>query len=295
MIQACYAPSYFAHTHTNSMEKLTAVAHELEKQQLAQLIAPPPLDIELLYQLHAPEYVEAFLHGTKPLAEMSRFKWSKQLRDAILAVNAGQLFAAELAFEQGISANVAQGFHHAHYEYGGGYCTFNGLALIAQQYPNKKILVLDCDQHGGDGTAEFTLRLPNLYNFTIFGQRYGCREHERSISRFIHPITGDVQQYMGALEEAFRWIRQIQPDLILYQAGMDCHHDDPYGSQWLDADMLYQRDLQVFRFAKTQGIPLIFVLAGGYQHLSRLVALHTASFAAAQAIYYPEFSSESAL
>ncbi len=61
--------------------------------------------------------------------------------------------AAEMALQKGIAANVAQGFHHAVYEYGGSFCTFNGLAFVAQQNPNKKIFVLDCDQHGGNGTA----------------------------------------------------------------------------------------------------------------------------------------------
>ena len=28
---------------------------------------------------------------------------------------------------------------------------FNGLALVAKQYPEKRIFILDCDQHGGDG------------------------------------------------------------------------------------------------------------------------------------------------
>ncbi len=55
------------------------------------------------------------------------------LRDAVLRINAGQLMAAEMALQKGIAANVAQGFHHAVYEYGGSFCTFNGLALVAQQ------------------------------------------------------------------------------------------------------------------------------------------------------------------
>ena len=43
------------------------------------------------------------------------------------------------------------------------------LALVAKQNPEKRIFVMDCDQHGGDGTAIFTNRLTNLVNFGILG------------------------------------------------------------------------------------------------------------------------------
>lgn len=149
LIKACYSSNYYAQTHTNSMEKLREVAHAVVASNLATLIEPVALDLKVLRQLHNPQYVDAFLAGIKPLAEMSRLKWSPQLKQAVLAINAGQLEAANIALREGVAANIAQGFHHAHYDYGGSYCTFNGLALVAQQYPEKKIFVLDCDQHGG--------------------------------------------------------------------------------------------------------------------------------------------------
>ncbi|HVE85599.1 MAG TPA: GNAT family N-acetyltransferase, partial [Myxococcales bacterium] len=95
-------------------------------------------------------------------------------------------------------------FHHAGYDYGSGFCTFNGLALVAQQHPHRRVFVLDCDQHGGNGTAEMTERLPNLFNFTIFGLRFGCQDFPRSISRHIPRDTGHFGMYREALEEGFR-------------------------------------------------------------------------------------------
>ena len=38
MLKACYSPRYYAQTHTNSMEKLTAVADVLRAQQMVELI-----------------------------------------------------------------------------------------------------------------------------------------------------------------------------------------------------------------------------------------------------------------
>lgn len=292
MLKACYSDRYYSPTKSRSMEKLTAVAQTLEARGLAELVDPQVIDIELLRELHHPDLVDAFLVGKKPLATLQGFQWNKQLRDAVLSIQAGQLCGAALALKEGVAANIAQGFHHAGYDYGSGYCTFNGLALVAQQYANKRVFVLDCDQHGGNGTAEFTERLPNLFNFTIFGLRFGCRDFERSIGRHIHPQEGNFSQYQAAMHEGFERILDWKTDLLIYQAGVDCHQRDPYGSAWFDTQSMMQRDRMVFEFAHRYQIPVLFVLAGGYQTLDQLVDLHVNTFLAARAVYCPTVQHE---
>ncbi|MCU4577243.1 histone deacetylase [Acinetobacter courvalinii] len=287
MLKACYSPRYFAQTHTNSMEKLTAVADVLRTHQMAELVDPGLIDIEILRKLHHPHYVDAFLSGQSAFATIQGFKpWNEQLRDAILSVQAGQLRGAEIALKEGIAANIAQGFHHASYESGAAYCTFNGLALVAKQYPEKRIFILDCDQHGGDGTAIFTNRMTNLINFGIFGIRFGCKAGERSLTRYIHPKHGNFDLYREAIFEAFQYASRWEADLMIYQAGMDCHQHDKYGSKWLTTELLFERDRIVFDMAKKMKIPLLFVLAGGYQALDDLVPLHINTFKAANEIYF---------
>lgn len=290
MLNVCFSKHYFAQTHTNSMEKLVAVAEKLQQFDHYKFHEPQPIDPEILRALHSPKYVDAFLTGEpKKLATFAGFKpWNEQLRDAVLTINSGQLMATDLAFQHGIAANIAQGFHHAAYEYGGSYCTFNGLALIAQHYPNKRIFVLDCDQHGGDGTAEFTRRLDNLYNFSIYGLAFGYPTYERAESRHVHTKNGSFAQYMVALHEAFQRAEEWKADIIIYQAGMDCHQADPYGSAWFSTELIQKREEIVFNMAKRQGIPIMFVLAGGYQDLNDLVQLHVQTFQTAHQIYYPK-------
>lgn len=271
------------------MEKLALVAQVLSDYDYVRFYEPKDLDVALLKTLHEAHYVEAFLTGEpRKLATIQGFKpWNVKLRDAVLAVNAGQLQAAELAFEHGLAANIAQGFHHATPDFGCAYCTFNGLALIAQQFPDKRIFVLDCDQHGGNGTAEFVLKLPNLYNFSIYGQAFGCASYERAETRYIHPTQGNFHDYQQAIHEGFAAAQAWGADLIIYQAGMDCHQDDPHGSAWFSTDLIEQREQLVFRLGKNSQIPLLFVLAGGYQKLEKLIPLHVRTFEIAQAIYYP--------
>lgn len=282
MLKACYSPRYFAQTHTNSMEKLTAVADVLRTHQMAELVDPGLIDVEILRKLHHPQYVDAFISGQSAFATIQGFKpWNDQLRDAILSVQAGQLLGAEIALREGVAANIAQGFHHASYESGAAYCTFNGLALVAKQYPEKRIFILDCDQHGGDGTAIFTNRMTNLINFGIFGIRFGCKAGERSLTRYIHPKQGNFDLYREAIFEAFQYASRWETDLMIYQAGMDCHQHDKYGSKWLTTELLFERDRIVFEMAKKMKIPMLFVLAGGYQNLTDLVPLHVNTFKAA--------------
>ncbi len=290
MLHVCYSPQYFAHTHTNSMEKLTFVAERLQEYDYICLHEPEPLEGDVLKSLHDPNYVEAFLTGEpRKLASIQGFKpWNPQLRDAVLSVNGGQILAAQLAWQHGLAANIAQGFHHATPDFGSCYCTFNGLALVAQHFPDKRIFVLDCDQHGGNGTADFVLKLPNLYNFSIYGQAFGCASYERAETRHIHPKTGNFKSYQQAIEEGFAAAQAWQADLIIYQAGMDCHQDDPHGSTWFSTDLIEKRDELVFRLAKQSQIATMFVLAGGYQKLSKLIPLHVRTFEIAAQIYYPE-------
>ncbi len=288
MLQVCYSPQYFARTHTNSMEKLTAVAEALKPLGITKFHAPDPLSTDILKQLHAPEYVDAFHTGTpEKMATFQGFKpWNTQLRDAVYQINAGQILAAELAWKHQISANIAQGFHHAIYDFGSSFCTFNGLALIAQKFPNKRIFVLDCDQHGGNGTAEFTKRYDNLFNYSIYGLAFGCPTYERSETCHVHKHNGNFSQYILAIHQAFKRAIEWNADLIIYQAGMDCHQDDPCGSSWFTTELIEKRDEMIFRLAKKHQIPLMFVLAGGYQALPELVQLHLSTFKTAHQIYY---------
>ena len=174
VVPTCFSPLYSAETPTASMRKLGPVAWHAVEQGLAEVEVPEPIDPDKLRRLHAPEYVDAFLEGKQPLASAQGWSWTPQIRDGVLAMHGGQLLGTRLALEHGIAANIAQGFHHAGYARGGGYCTFNGLTLVAQEFPNLRVFVLDCDEHGGNGTEEFTQRLPNLYNFSINGTALGC-------------------------------------------------------------------------------------------------------------------------
>jgi acetoin utilization deacetylase AcuC-like enzyme len=184
-----------------------------------------------------------------------------------------------MALEDGIAANVGQGFHHAGYERGAGFCTFNGLALVAAHNPDLAVLVIDCDEHTGDGTAELTARIPNLTNLSICGSWIPCPESERSIVWKVG--TSDTGTYRRYLHRAMDFAAAMNPSLVIYQAGMDPHEDDPLGWSKMPGSFLEERDRFVMEsLAFDLRIPFFFVLAGGYQEPmeEKLVPLHLKTF-----------------
>lgn len=174
------------------------------------------------------------------------------------------LAAARHALQHGVACAPVSGFHHAHYDSSGGFCTFNGLAvtackLLAEQRV-RRVLVLDCDQHFGDGTDDILGRLhlfESVENVT-FGRWFHTAQDADRYLRKLNAILATIGDY----------------DLILYQAGADVHVDDPLGGV-LSTEQMRKRDELVFTAAKATRVPLAWNLAGGYQKpVSKVITLH---------------------
>lgn len=292
MIHTLYSDKYFANTPTASMQKLPLVAESAKSFGFANLHEPEDVGSlsiqQKLKKIHDPHYVDAFQIGNGRLACSNGWDWTPEIRDGVFEINKGQINAAYAALEYGIAANVAQGFHHAGINRGCGFCTFNGLALVASELSNKKVFVLDCDEHGGNGTANFTEYMDNFSQVTINGCDFGIKENKRTVNFTLPKITNRFNLYVEALNSAFGYIKGFSPDLIIYQAGADPHIDDPLGSLGMTTEQMAERDRIVFTKTKEMGIPVLFVLAGGYQKPieTKLVPLHVNTFQEAYNIYY---------
>lgn len=277
---AAYAPA-----EVPLLARLGTTRDRLQRLGLIALHEAVALDPALLDGLHDADYLHAFLHGIEPKASRQGIPWSPRVRDATLAMLGGQLQAAHHAMSDGgIAMNIARGFHHAHPASGSGFCPVNGLALLAHAMPERRILVIDCDEHGGNGTEEFAARLPNLHAVSIFGTRFGCRGGVRSWAHHISREQG-FSAYQQALREAASLVPQIAPDLLVYQAGADCHRDDPKSQLKLGTAEMFQRDLAVFRLARHCRIPILFVVAGGYQAAERVAFLNSNTVRAARHVW----------
>ncbi len=180
------------------------------------------------------------------------------------------LAAARYAIEHNEHVcSPTSGFHHAGYDFAGGFCTFNGLAVTAAALhrDNKdiKVGILDCDMHYGNGTEDIIKRKKLSY---VSHRTQGAEFHERN------DVGRNANKYFEWLNAAIYSLRGC--DVILYQAGADPHIRDPLGGL-LTTEQMTERDRLVFTgFA---GKPLAWNLAGGYQStpdggIEPVLALH---------------------
>jgi acetoin utilization deacetylase AcuC-like enzyme len=81
---------------------------------------------------------------------------------------------------------------------------------------------------------------------------------------------------MEALGQNLGWLLAGErPDILLYQAGADPLREDPYSPLDLSHEDLKERDRRVFEFAKSNQLPVAWVLAGGYsKDIRKVVDVH---------------------
>lgn len=305
MITAYHDPGFAAPIgeHVMPMRKFQLVADAIATRAGVRIEAPAPIAVEDLLRVHTREYVESIRTGEpRALAESQKFPWSPALWPSVRLTNGAVLAAAERALEDGVAAAVASGFHHAHADHGEGFCTFNGLVVAAEVLRARgrvaRVAVLDLDLHYGNGTASLCPARPWLFNCSIYGNDYWQNRAYREVEPVRHedgpnhvsfalPNGSGRAALMDALARGIAAIETWgRPDLVLYQAGADPYREDPYSPLDLDHDDLRERDRAVFAWARGAGLPLAWVLAGGYTpDVSKVVAVHVGTFDAALAVY----------
>jgi acetoin utilization deacetylase AcuC-like enzyme len=276
-----YCAEYCAASHAwDTTRKADLVAQKLRGQAGIEITGPQPLTRTQLLRAHSEEYVEAVMTGSpRHLAESNGFDWCPNLPTAVLYSNGGVVAAAYQAIVDGASGSLSSGLHHAGKNRGGGFCTFNGLAIAALDViatgAARKVLIVDYDAHYGDGTAEI------------------IRSHD-CITQI------DVSSHFrgsGYLDECRRPLATLKPgdfDLMLYNAGMDVHEKCRIGGRSGVTDQtLNDRDALVFQICRELALPVAFVLAGGYANKDfpedQLAQLHaTTALLASKNIPFPK-------
>ena len=241
--------------------------------------APPPCPREWLEAVHDPTYVEEVLTQTVPQEKERRigFPVTAHIASRVRHTSGGTWLAAQLAIQHGYAANSAAGSHHALYNTGAGYCVFNDLAVTANrliaQGDARRVLIVDCDVHQGDGTANLTAGREDIFTLSLHAEKNFPVRKARSSRDIGLPDGTDDDGYMDALAKNLPCIiRDFAPDILLYQAGVDPHIDDKLGRLALTDRGLAARDRFVVGQARSLGLPIASALGGGYGHDQREVA-----------------------
>ena len=250
--------------------------------------APDPMPREWLEAVHDPDYVAQVFAASVPRDKERRigFPVTPHIAQRVRHTNGGTWLAAQLALRHGYAANSAAGSHHALHDTGAGYCVFNDLAVTANrliaQGDARRVLIVDCDVHQGDGTASLTAGRDDIFTLSLHADKnFPVRKARSSRDVPLADGTGDAE-YLAALEAHLPPIvEQFGPDIVLYQAGVDPHADDRLGRLALSDEGLAARDRFVLRAARSRGLPVASALGGGYGTDQLAVATrHAASMVA---------------
>jgi acetoin utilization deacetylase AcuC-like enzyme len=183
---------------------------------------------------------------------------------------AGTLAASRLALEQGVAMNLGGGTHHAGYDFARGFCLFNdvvaALADLRAGGDADRALVVDCDVHQGDGTAQLLGADPRSFTLSLHGARnYPFQRIPSDLDIDLASGTGD-DAYLEVLDDALSvaLARLPEPDVAFYLAGADPWEGDRLGRLALTKPGLLRRDELVLDRLLGAGIRVCVVLAGGY-------------------------------
>jgi acetoin utilization deacetylase AcuC-like enzyme len=252
------------------------------------LHVPLPAPRRWLELVHQRSYHQAFARGELTAREQRRIglpATTPLVQRTWLAVG-GTLLTARLALRHGVACHLAGGTHHAYPDHGSGFCIFNDCAVAAavllQESAVQQVMVLDLDVHQGDATAAMFANEPRVFTVSVhcqsnFPLRKQCSDVDLPMADGVEDDT-----YLSAIGDTIpELLDQVQPDLVLYNAGVDPHRNDRLGRLNLSSLGLLQRDRLVLDACLRRNVAVATVIGGGYDALTPLVKRHSLVFHAA--------------
>ena len=236
-----------------------------------QIHETDPVPWPVLERVHDAGLLERIREGGLSVREERGLglPWSPALVERGRRAVAGTLAAARHALERGVAMNLGGGTHHAGHAFARGYCLFNdvvaALGELRAEGLVERALVVDCDVHQGDGTADLLGPDPHAFTLSLHGARnYPFQRVPSDLDVDLASGTGDAD-YLEALDGALDVaLRRCTPEIAFYLAGADPWEGDRLGRLALTKPGLRARDERVLDRLRGAGIPVCVVLAGGY-------------------------------
>ncbi|MGR0278552.1 histone deacetylase family protein [Marinomonas dokdonensis] len=285
LLPLVYHPHYsipFPAGHRFPMAKFGLLADTLQQQGIltkANHYQPNPMSLSVLMAAHDKHYVQSFIRGELSPEQIKAIglPWSEWLVERTLRAVSGTLLTSQLALKHGLACHLAGGTHHAKPAAGAGFCIFNDLAVAAINLINegqaKKVLILDCDVHQGDGTIAFCHERQDIVPVSWHcEENYPAVKETGGVNIKIPKGVGDAE-YLAIIKSTLpQLLEEFQPDFVFYDAGVDVHKDDRLGYLNLTDDGILARDKYVIKTCLEAKIATACVIGGGYDRQEEKVA-----------------------
>ena len=232
---------------------------------------------------HHPNYIHRVSSGALTESEQKQigFPWSPEMVERSRRSTGATIAACRAAIEEGVAVNLAGGTHHAHANYGQGFCVFNDAAVAARLMQAERrvsrVAIVDLDVHQGDGTAAILARDDSVFTLSMHGERnYPFTKASSDLDVALPDGTGDAE-YLAQLSSALKQMfERFSPQLLIFLAGADPYEGDRLGRLSVSMEGMAARDTAVMQAAREYGLPVAISMAGGYgRTIEETVAVHT--------------------
>ena len=161
------------------------------------------------------------------------------------------------------------------------------IRLLQRERLIKNALIIDLDVHQGDGTAFIFSNDSSVFTCSIHCEKNFPGQKRNSDLDVGLPEKIGNSDYLAALDQTLAQVFDLsQPDIVLYNAGVDPHHEDILGKMNLTDEGIFLRDHNVLKACKQSNIPIATVIGGGYgKNLQALIERHALLFHAASSVY----------
>jgi len=260
----------------------------------ANFFEPEKPNDKHILAVHTPEYYYDLINITldQRTARKIGFPLSEVLVEREVIIADGTIKASEYALKYGVAMNIAGGTHHAYSDRGEAFCLLNDQAIGSRYLQHKglakKILIVDLDVHQGNGTAEIFHNDDSVFTFSMHGKsNYPFKKEISNLDIALENDTDDAT-YLKLLKNTLpKLINQQQPDFIYYLCGVDVIASDKLGKLGMSVEGCKERDRFVLKQCKTNNIPVMCSMGGGYSpDIKTIVDAHANTFRLAQDIFF---------
>jgi len=142
--------------------------------------------------------------------------------------------------------------------------------------------------HQGNGTADIFKNDSSVFTFSMHGKNnYPFKKEESDLDIALENDTNN-EDYLSKLYETLpRLIEKEKPDFIYYLCGVDVIATDKLGKLGLSVDGCKERDQFVLTTCKTNNIPVMCSMGGGYSpDIKIIIEAHANTFRLAQDLFF---------
>lgn len=177
--------------------------------------------------------------------------------------------------------SIGGGLHHGKRDYGEGFCLYNDVAFCAlflmREFGLERILVLDTDAHGGNGTMEYfyddnrVLFIDihqdpmGIYPGTGFVQQIGAGKGKGFTINIPMPVLSSNSAYKLVFETIVEPVtKEFSPQIIIRNGGSDPHYADGLTTLGLDMEGFNMIGSKIRKMADICNGKNIDLIASGY-------------------------------